>query len=64
MIFGYARVSTQEQNLDRQLDTLENEGAEEIVQEKVRGIKYNRPEEFKRKLVRHNNAPRKIDVYF
>ena len=64
MIFGYARVSTQEQNLDRQLDTLENEGAEEIVQEKVRWIKYNRPEKFKRKLTRHNNAPRKIDVYF
>ena len=35
MIFGYARVSTQEQNLDRQLDILKNEGAEEIIQEKV-----------------------------
>ena len=44
MIFGYARVSTQEQNLDRQLDILKNEGAEEIIQEKVSGIKYSRPE--------------------
>ena len=44
MIFGYARVSTQEQNLDRQLDILKNKGAEEIIQEKVSGIKYNRPE--------------------
>ena len=47
MIFGYARVSTQEQNLDRQLDILKNEGAEEIIQEKVSGIKYNRLEVFK-----------------
>lgn len=47
MIFGYARVSTQEQNLDRQLDILKNEGAEEIIQEKVSGIKYSRPELFK-----------------
>ena len=44
MIFGYARVSTQEQNLDRQLDILKNEGAEEIIQEKGSGIKYSRPE--------------------
>ena len=44
MIFGYARVSTQEQNLDRQLDSLSSEGAEEIVQEKITGTKANRPE--------------------
>ena len=44
MIFGYARVSTQEQNLDRQLDILKNEGAEEIIQEKISGTKAERPE--------------------
>jgi len=44
MIFGYARVSTQEQNLDRQLDSLSSEGAEEIVQEKITGTKADRPE--------------------
>lgn len=44
MIFGYARVSTQEQNLDRQLDSLKIAGAEEIVQEKITGTKADRPE--------------------
>jgi len=37
MIFGYARVSTQEQSLNRQLDALKVAGAEEIVQEKITG---------------------------
>ena len=44
MIFGYARVSTIEQNLDRQLDALRASGAEEIVQEKITGTKADRPE--------------------
>jgi len=44
MIFGYARVSTQEQNLDRQLDALKYAGAEEIIQEKITGTKTDRPE--------------------
>lgn len=44
MIFGYARVSTQEQNLDRQLDSLKASGAEEIIQEKITGTKADRPE--------------------
>lgn len=34
MIIGYARVSTQEQNLFRQLDALREHGAERIFQEK------------------------------
>jgi DNA invertase Pin-like site-specific DNA recombinase len=44
MIFGYARVSTQDQNLYRQLDSLKSAGAEEIVQEKITGTKADRPE--------------------
>ena len=44
MIIGYARVSTQEQNLDRQLDNLKERGCERIYQEKMAGTKANRPE--------------------
>lgn len=44
MVFGYARVSTQEQNLDRQLDILKGSGAEEIIKEKITGTKADRPE--------------------
>ena len=44
MVIGYARVSTVEQNLDRQLDGLKEHGAERIFQEKMSGTKSNRPE--------------------
>lgn len=41
---GYARVSTSDQNLDRQLDLLKENGCENIYQEKMTGTKANRPE--------------------
>ena len=44
MRIGYARVSTQDQNLNRQLDQLRKDGCERIVEEKVSGSKTDRPE--------------------
>jgi DNA invertase Pin-like site-specific DNA recombinase len=41
---GYARVSTEEQNLDRQIDILKQIGCDRIYEEKVSGIKKERPE--------------------
>ena len=38
MIIGYARVSTKEQNLDRQIKDLEDYGCEKIFLEKVSNI--------------------------
>ena len=51
MIFGYARVSKNEQSLDIQLEKLKNYGCDEIYQEKISGIKENRSE-FKKLLDR------------
>jgi DNA invertase Pin-like site-specific DNA recombinase len=39
MKIGYARVSTEDQNLDRQLDQLYNTGCDKIFQEKITGTK-------------------------
>ncbi|MFJ7738872.1 recombinase family protein [Lysinibacillus sp. NPDC097287] len=44
MIFGYMRVSTVEQNLDRQKEALLEAGCEKIFEEKVTGTKRERPE--------------------
>ncbi|MDD2502751.1 MAG: recombinase family protein [Clostridia bacterium] len=44
MNIGYARVSTTEQNLDRQLDQLKEAGCTRIFREKITGAKLNRPE--------------------
>ncbi|MDR0287333.1 MAG: recombinase family protein, partial [Clostridiales bacterium] len=35
MIIGYARVSTQDQSLDRQIDALMKYGAAQIFEEKI-----------------------------
>lgn len=43
-IFGYARVSTEAQNLDRQLDALKKYGVDCIYNEKMTGTKKDRPE--------------------
>ncbi len=43
-IFGYARVSTEQQNLDRQLDALKKYGVDMIYNEKMTGTKRDRPE--------------------
>ena len=41
---GYARVSTADQNLERQLDLLRQYGVELVFQEKMTGTKRDRPE--------------------
>lgn len=43
-VFGYARVSTEQQNLDRQLDALKKYGCDIIFNEKMTGTKKERPE--------------------
>lgn len=42
-IYGYARVSTLEQNLDRQLEQLKAYGCEKIFQDKITGATTERP---------------------
>jgi DNA invertase Pin-like site-specific DNA recombinase len=42
MIFGYARVSMSEQNLDAQLDQLNGAGVERVFEEKMTGTKRQR----------------------
>ena len=43
MIFGYARVSTSEQNLDLQLDALRKYGIDELYEEKISTRRTQRP---------------------
>ena len=43
-VFGYARVSTEQQNLDRQLEALNQYGVDIIYNEKMTGTKRDRPE--------------------
>ena len=44
MIRAYARVSTADQNLDRQLDALKNYGIDALYFERMSGTKKSRPE--------------------
>ena len=57
MRIGYARVSTQDQNLDRQRDQLRQDGCERIYEEKASGAKSDRPE-----LARMLDALREGDI--
>ena len=43
-IYGYARVSTKQQDLSRQLDLLETYHCEKIYTEKISGVRASRPE--------------------
>ena len=44
MHIGYARVSTQDQNPELQIDALRKKGCEEIFEEKISGTSKDRPE--------------------
>ncbi len=44
MKIGYARVSTEEQSLNKQIDMLNEVGCEKIFEEKISGIKRERQE--------------------
>jgi len=44
MLIGYARVSTQDQNLDLQIEALTNAGCKKIFHEKTSGSRAERPE--------------------
>ncbi|MGG3622831.1 recombinase family protein [Bacillus gobiensis] len=43
-IFGYARVSTEDQSLDMQLDAFEKYGVDEVFEEKITGTRKDRPQ--------------------
>ena len=44
MIIGYCRVSTKDQDLTRQIESLKEYGCEKIYSDKATGKNFNRPE--------------------
>lgn len=44
MIYGYARVSREDQNLEMQIDALESANVDQVFTDVVSGIVYTRPE--------------------
>jgi DNA invertase Pin-like site-specific DNA recombinase len=56
-IIGYARVSTQDQDLSAQLEALRKTGAKTVYREKVSGVRADRPQ-----LARLMASLRKGDV--
>lgn len=42
MRIGYARVSTEDQNLDLQIDALTKAGCDEVYTDKISGFKFKR----------------------
>ncbi|MDA8119814.1 MAG: recombinase family protein, partial [Gammaproteobacteria bacterium] len=43
MLIGYARVSTQDQNLDLQREALTKAGCEKIMEDQISGARAERP---------------------
>ena len=48
MLIGYARVSTQDQNLDLQREALTKAGCEKIMEDQISGARAERPGLLKR----------------
>lgn len=61
MIFGYARVSTEEQNLDSQIDALNQHHVERIFKEKMTGTKKERPQ--LQEMIQHLRKGDTVVVY-
>lgn len=51
MLIGYCGISTTEQNLDRQIESLKIYGCERIYCDKSTGKNFNRPEYIKLKIL-------------